>query len=89
MSSWSGYDLSTIPLWIFAFLSKLDGLTPWRAARDAAAAEIGLEISDALIARMWKIRLLGDPQELDAPPGTTIRIDGVPYQPTPPGEDPA
>ncbi len=74
MTSWSGYDLVRVPIWIFGLLSKMDGRTPWRAARDAAAAELGVEIPDDLIASLWRTRLLTDPQDLNAPPGISMRV---------------
>ncbi len=76
LSSWSGYDLVKVPIWIFGLLSKMDGRTPWRVARDAAAAELGVEIPDALVASLWRTRLLWDPQDLNAPPGASMRVPG-------------
>lgn len=76
MSSWSGYDYQDLPAWIFGLLARLDGRTPWQDARDAAEVDLGVDIPDSLVVEMWRTRLLTDPQELDAPPGVSVRVNG-------------
>ena len=68
---YSSLDAFVAPPWIFAFLSRLDGRTPWRAAADDLRAATGEEMTPALIRDMVIRGVLYAPtaEDVNAPPG--------------------
>ncbi len=81
MAGWSAYDLTETPGWIFRFLAKLDGRTPWRDAAAATAAEVGEPVEEGFVTLLWQRGLLSEPTDLDVQPGVTVRVTGLPELP--------
>ncbi|MEM9487962.1 MAG: hypothetical protein AAGC55_02395 [Myxococcota bacterium] len=55
VSGYSRYDTVIAPRSLFAFLSRLDGTTSWRAAQAAVLDDGGEAISDELVAELFRI----------------------------------
>ena len=81
MAGWSAYDATETPGWIFRFLARLDGRTPWREAAAATADEVGEPVDEAFVALLWQRGLLSEPTDLDVQPGVTVRVTGLPDLP--------
>jgi len=75
LESWSIYDPTFAPPWVFTFLSKLDGATHWRDALRATAEEVDGVVSPDLAWQLWTRGLLAHPDEAVA---AEPRIDVIP-----------
>jgi hypothetical protein len=63
LAGYSTFDAVRAPASVFAFLAKLDGTTPWRAA-------LGGDIDEALVRELHRVGALRDPAGSDDPPET-------------------
>jgi hypothetical protein len=61
LSSFSPYDRTPLPPWIFALLSRLDGERTWREAVDLASTDLGHPVPGDLVMWLWDRGLLGPP----------------------------
>lgn len=75
LTGYSFYDWHDAPPWIFPFLSKLDGETPWRDARDATETELGTTIENAAIAELWRVGVIAERSgKEEKKPGVSARV---------------
>jgi hypothetical protein len=80
-TAYSGYDRRVFQKTVFAFFAKLDGRTPWREALSAATAEVGRDLDEALVERLWRFGLLSAPEDREWKPGWEMASSAFGIQP--------
>jgi hypothetical protein len=74
LASFSPYDRTLLPPWIFELLSRLDGVRTWRQAVDHTAAALRRPIPAEIVLWLWERGLIGPPIPLEGSDEPVISV---------------
>lgn len=74
ITSFSPFDPSFAPPWLFELLARFDGVRTWREAADLAAVEAGVVIPADAVQWLWDRGLVGPVEDLVGPDAPVVTM---------------
>lgn len=74
VTSFSPFDATEAPPWLFELLARFDGVRTWREAADLAAVEAGVEIPADAVEWLWHRGLVGPVEDLIGPDDPVVTM---------------